>query len=160
MITDPLRYAPRFAEAGADAISFHVEAVADAPAAARAIRALGVAAGVSLNPATPLEALDGLRGEVDFVLVMTVVPGFGGQKFMPEPLAKARRIAGEWRVAVGIDGGIGPETARAAGAAGAGILVAGSAVFGWPDLSIRIEAIRAAAEGGRRGGDGEPWIST
>jgi ribulose-phosphate 3-epimerase len=145
MISDPLKYAPLFAEAGADAISFHVEAVPDARAAARAIRALRVAVGVSLNPATPFGALEGLRGEVDFVLVMTVVPGFGGQKFMPGPLEKARRAAEEWKVPVAVDGGIAPDTAAAVFAAGARILVAGSAVFGGPDLAGRIAAIRAAA---------------
>jgi ribulose-phosphate 3-epimerase len=146
MIADPLAYAPKFVEAGADAVTFHVEAVADARAAARAIRGTGAAAGVCLNPATPFESLAGLRGEVDFVLVMTVVPGFGGQAFMPGPLEKIRRLAAEWGVPVAVDGGIGPDTAGAAAGAGARILVAGTAVFGGPDLAARIAAIRSAAE--------------
>lgn len=150
MITDPLAWAPRFAEAGADAITFHIETVDDPLAAARAIRALGVAAGVSLNPPTPMAALEPLRGAVDFALVMTVNPGFGGQSFMPGPLAKVRALASDWKIPVIVDGGVGPETAADAARAGATVLVAGTAVFGGPNLAQRIEAIRSAAEHARR----------
>ncbi|MHC4599565.1 MAG: ribulose-phosphate 3-epimerase [Planctomycetota bacterium] len=145
MITDPVTYAKPFVEGGADAVSFHIEVAEDPTAAAEAIRDLGVAVGVSLNPPTPLSALDPLRGRVDFVLVMTVNPGFGGQAFMREPLAKVKTLASEWNVPVIVDGGVDPETAPEAAGAGAHILVAGTAVFGGSDRRARIEAIRNAA---------------
>ena len=145
MIADPLKYAPRFAEAGADAISFHVETEKDPAATARAIRDLGVSTGVSLNPKTPFEALAPLKGLVDFVLVMTVQPGFGGQSFMEGPLPKMRRLRDEWGVTVAVDGGITEKTAPAAARAGATLFVAGSAVYGHEDLAARITALRKAA---------------
>ncbi|MHC5035725.1 MAG: ribulose-phosphate 3-epimerase [Planctomycetota bacterium] len=151
MITDPLKYAPTFAQAGADGITFHIEVVDDPPAAAAAIRDLGVAVGVSLNPPTPLSTLDPLRGKVDYALVMTVNPGFGGQAFMPEPLAKVEVLAREWGIPVIVDGGVSAETAPAVAAAGARILVAGTAVFGGRNLRERIDSLRAAATAANRG---------
>lgn len=148
MIDEPLRYAPRFAEAGADAVTFHVETTPDPAAAADAIRNTGVAVGVSLNPPTPLRALDPLEGRVDYVLVMTVHPGFGGQAFLEDQVPKIETLAETWKVPVFVDGGIGPGTARRAVAAGARVLIAGTAVFKGADLEASIRAIRDAATAG------------
>ncbi|MHC5040192.1 MAG: ribulose-phosphate 3-epimerase [Planctomycetota bacterium] len=145
MITDPVRYAPDFVKAGADGVTFHIEVTEDPVAAASAIRELGVCVGVSLNPPTPLEALDPLRGKVDYVLVMTVNPGFGGQSFMPGPLEKVEALSTDWKIPVIVDGGVGPGTAPQVARAGSRILVAGTAVFGGTDRKARIDAIRSAA---------------
>jgi ribulose-phosphate 3-epimerase len=147
MICDPLALAPRFVTAGADLLTVHCEAVADLPAALAALRKLGVKAGVSLNPDTPLDAIRNILGDVDLVLVMSVNPGFGGQEFIASALDKVRELrrlkdAGKIRAMISIDGGINPDTAKLAIAAGADILVAGSAVFGSSDHAAQIKAIR------------------
>jgi len=138
-----------FAEAGADIITVHPEAGPHLHRTVQRIRSLGKKAGVSLNPATPAKALDYVLGEIDLVLVMSVNPGFGGQKFITGQLKKveavASRIAKEGLdVTVEVDGGIDPETARSALAAGATALVAGTAAFrGGPDhYSANIRALR------------------
>ena len=140
-----------FAEAGADIITVHPEAGPHLHRTVQRIKSLGKKAGVSLNPATPAKALDYVLDEVDLVLVMSVNPGFGGQKFIPSQLRKieaiANRVAKESLGAqIEVDGGIDPETARQAVSAGANILVAGTAAFkgGPSDYAANIEALRGA----------------
>lgn len=153
MIADPLKYAPRFVEVGAGLITLHIETVSDPRAAVRAIRALGVQVGVSLNPGTPAEALDAVLPDLDLVLVMTVWPGFGGQTFIHDCLPKIRALADRLRPeqSLQVDGGINRATAKLVSAAGADTLVAGSAVFGDEDPPAAIAALRQAAEAGRAG---------
>src|SRR6476620_5677879 len=131
MIDDPDRWAPGYAEAGAANVTFHVEAAADPVRTARAIRSAGALAGLSVKPNTPLEPYLELLRDFDTLLVMTVEPGFGGQDFMPEVLAKVamvRRLvdAGELTIVVEIDGGINADTSEAAAEAGVDCFVAGS----------------------------------
>jgi ribulose-phosphate 3-epimerase len=154
MITPPDPYLAAFAAAGADTITVHVEACADLRNALEAIRALGKRAGVAVNPETPARAIEGAVGLLDQVIVMSVNPGFGGQAFMPAMLDKVRAVAALTAgraVDIEIDGGIGPETAGPAAAAGANVLVAGAAIFGagpWK-YAENIAAIRTAAETAR-----------
>src|SRR5205823_1462920 len=128
MISEPLRYAPAFRKAGADNITFHVEAVADPAAAAREIRKLGCRVGITLRPGTPVEAVWPALEHVDLVLVMSVEPGFGGQSFMPDQLEKVRavkqRIGPQQRIE--IDGGINANTAKLAREAGVDWFVVGN----------------------------------
>ena len=138
-----------FADAGADTITVHPEAGPHLHRTVQRVRALGKKAGVSLNPATPAKALDYVIGEIDLVLVMSVNPGFGGQKFITGQLKKieavANRVAKEnLDVVIEVDGGIDPETARQAAAAGANVLVAGTAAFrGGPTAyAANIRALR------------------
>lgn len=149
MIDRPVRYIKAFAEAGADIITVHTEA--DVPeavtAALRAIRAEGKRAALSIKPGTPAEALLPWLRELDMVLVMTVEPGFGGQTFMADQLPKIRKVREMIdRINPGceleVDGGIGPDTAKLAVEAGANVLVAGSAIYGAPDISARISLLR------------------
>ena len=145
MITDPLRYAPAMAKAGAQNLTFHVE-VADDPAhVAREIRKLGCNVGITLNPATPVERLWPALDLVDVVLVMSVVPGFSGQKFMPEVLPKVTAVKKRLRPGqrVEIDGGINPQTIRQAREAGADWFVVASAIFDQPDRAAAISQLRA-----------------
>ncbi len=150
MIDDPDRWAPPYAELGARNVTFHVEAAADAAQTARAIRSAGALAGLALKPATPLEAyLDLLRG-FDTLLVMTVEPGFGGQDFMADMLAKVREArrrvqSGHLKLFIEVDGGINDETIVAAAEAGADVFVAGSAVYGKDDRPAAVDALRARA---------------
>jgi ribulose-phosphate 3-epimerase len=150
MIDDPDRWAPRYAEAGAANVTFHVEAAADPVRTARAIRAAGALAGLSVKPGTPLEPyLDVLR-EFDTLLIMTVEPGFGGQPFLPEVLPKVRVArehvrSGHLRLFVEVDGGISADTIEAAAAAGADVFVAGSAVYGADDPGKAVEELRVRA---------------
>jgi ribulose-phosphate 3-epimerase len=150
MIDDPDRWAPGYAEAGAANVTFHVEAAKDAVQTARAIRAAGALAGLSVKPGTPLEPyLDVLR-EFDTLLVMTVEPGFGGQAFMPEVLPKVRLArehvaAGHLRLFIEVDGGIAADTIEAAAEAGADVFVAGSAVYGADDPARAVAALRDTA---------------
>lgn len=149
MIADPAKYAPAFVEAGSSGITFHIEAVEKPKEIVRQIRSLGVKVGVSLNPGTPAEAIAPILAEVDIVLVMTVWPGFGGQKFMHECLDKIDRIArqlgdGQW---LEVDGGINLDTAPLAVAAGADTLVAGSFVFRSEDPALTLHDLRRAALG-------------
>lgn len=137
MIDDPSRYAEVFAAAGADWITFHYEAMTDAEACRRLaekIRTLGVRPGISIKPKTPVSVLKDLSSEFDMVLVMSVEPGFGGQKFDPAALMKIRQLrawaeAGKQDLRIEVDGGINEETGRACREAGADVLVAGSYVF-------------------------------
>jgi ribulose-phosphate 3-epimerase len=149
MIERPDHYAPRFAEAGADSITVHVETEAkhDVARTLRSIRALGCRAGLTLNPATPFELVEPHLPEIDLLLVMTVHPGFGGQSFRPEMMAKVQR-ARALRDSLGanyqieVDGGINPATAAISRANGATVLVAGTSIFHAPDYGAAIRALK------------------
>ena len=150
MITDPDRYLEAFAEAGASMMSVHVEVLPHLHRTVHAIKALGVKAGVVLNPSTPVAALEQIAPDVDFVLVMSVNPGFGGQSFIQASERKVRAVrelldrAGN-PAPVEIDGGIDLTTVGRVVTAGARILVAGSAVFHAPDPEAATRALKAAA---------------
>jgi len=149
MIAEPDRYLEDFAAAGADIISVHVEACLHLHRTISQIRELGKSPAVALNPATSVHTLFPILGLIDMVLLMTVNPGFGGQKFIVEVVPKIKQVAKEIRqrglnVAVQVDGGIDPETAAIAVSAGANVLVAGSAIFGSPNIKTAITAIRQA----------------
>jgi ribulose-phosphate 3-epimerase len=150
MIDDPDRWAPDYAEAGAANVTFHVEAARDAVQTARAIRKAGALAGLGVKPGTPLEPyLDVLR-EFDTLLVMTVEPGFGGQRFMSDVLPKVRLArqqvgSGHLKLFIEVDGGIDADTIAAAAEAGADVFVAGSAVYDACDPGKAVEALRVAA---------------
>jgi ribulose-phosphate 3-epimerase len=149
MISEPQRYIDAFLDAGANLISIHIEAEPHLQRALQMIRDGGAKAGVALNPATPAESLTSAIEFCDYILVMTVNPGFGGQKFLEPVVPKIRQIRRliEERgvsVAIEVDGGIDARTAPMVAAAGASILVAGSAVFGRPDRGAAIESIRNA----------------
>ncbi len=138
-------YVEAFARAGADRIIVHAEATTHLDRTLQLVRAQGKLAGVSLNPATPEAAVEYVLDKIDLVLVMTVNPGFGGQKFLDSQVEKIRRLGAMTRgrgIRIEVDGGITPETAPLAVAAGASVLVAGSAVFGRPDYAKAIEALR------------------
>ena len=147
MITDPEAYIPAFRRAGADWISFHVEAGRDAGRLIDLIRNEGARPAMALNPDTGLLRLRPFLPRLDMVLVMSVFPGFGGQRFIPEVLGKIRELrdAG-YEGLIEVDGGIDPETAPLAAEAGADVLVAGSAVFGTPDRKAAIATIRQGAD--------------
>jgi ribulose-phosphate 3-epimerase len=150
MIEEPDRYVEDFVAAGANMVSVHVEAVPHLHRTVHLIKKLGARAGVVLNPATPASLLEDIAGEVDFVLVMSVNPGFGGQAFIPNSLPKLRRVrevlarAGS-SAPIEIDGGIDLTNVADVVAAGASILVAGSAIFGTADAEQATRALRAAA---------------
>jgi ribulose-phosphate 3-epimerase len=150
MIEDPARWAPPYAEAGAYNVTFHAEATDDPVAVARDIRAAGAKAGLSVKPGTAIEPYLEILPNFDTLLVMSVEPGFGGQKFMPEVLTKVaavRRLvdAGELTIVVEIDGGINADTIEAAAEAGVDCFVAGSAVFGAEDPGRAVESLRRQA---------------
>jgi ribulose-phosphate 3-epimerase len=150
MIEDPDRYIEAFAEAGAAMISVHVEVLPHLHRTVHAIKALGVRAGVVLNPATPIAALQEIAGDLDFVLVMSVNPGFGGQTFIPRSDAKVRDMRAMLDAAgndalVEIDGGIDLRNVGRVVAAGARMIVAGSAVFNTPDPERAVRELKAAA---------------
>ncbi|MBQ7541223.1 MAG: ribulose-phosphate 3-epimerase [Clostridia bacterium] len=152
MITDPIRYVEDFRKAGADGITFHIEAADDPAAVLDAIRALGCRAAVSVKPATPAEAVFPLLEKADMVLVMTVEPGFGGQSFMGDMCEKIRALRHECTkrglsTDIEVDGGIDEITVADAAAAGANVFVAGSAVFRSADAKATIASLRRIAEG-------------
>ena len=150
MITDPDRYIDAFAEAGAAMISVHVEVLPHLHRTVHAIKALGVKAGVVLNPSTPVGSLEEIAADADYVLVMSVNPGFGGQTFIPRSESKVRDVralldrAGN-SAPVEIDGGIDLQTVGRVVSAGARILVAGSAIFHTPDPERAARELKAAA---------------
>jgi ribulose-phosphate 3-epimerase len=151
MITKPDHFLPQFVKAGADLITVHVESEADHDIATTlsAIRNAGCLAGLALNPATPLREVEPYLDQIDLLLVMTVVPGFGGQSFMPEVMPKieeAIRLRHQRGLSfhLEVDGGIDPATAVTATSAGANVLVAGSSTFKAPDMSTAVRAIREA----------------
>lgn len=148
MIVSPEKYVARFAEAGADLVTFHLEATDDPARCVALIRRAGAKAGVSVKPATPVEALREVLPLVDLVLVMSVEPGFGGQSFIPGSLDKIRALRAMIReqglgTIVEVDGGISARNAREVFDAGADALVAGSAVFGAEDPEAEIARILA-----------------
>ena len=150
MIEDPDRWAPAFAEAGAQSVTFHAEAARAPIRLARQLRAMGVRAGLGLKPATPVEPYLDLLTEFDMILVMTVEPGFGGQTFLDVCLPKVARTraavtAAGLDVWVQVDGGVSAETIGRCAEAGADVFVAGSAVYGAADAAERIATLRAAA---------------
>jgi ribulose-phosphate 3-epimerase len=151
MITPADPYIAAFARAGADIITVHAEAGPHLHRSLQAIKAEGKKAGVAINPATPVSALEHVIDDIDLLLVMSVNPGFGGQTFIPESLNKirqARALIGSHDIDLEVDGGITAENARAIAAAGANVLVAGSSVYGGNDAATyasRIAAIRTAA---------------
>jgi ribulose-phosphate 3-epimerase len=152
MIVEPERYLEAFAAAGADVISVHVEASPHLERTLAEIRRLGKRAGVVLNPHTPEESIRYVLGNVDLVLVMSVNPGFGGQKFLPAVLPKIRALrkmidAAGLDIDLEVDGGVAADTAQQVVQAGARVLVAGNAIFGQRDRAAAISAIRAAASG-------------
>jgi ribulose-phosphate 3-epimerase len=149
MISEPGRYAQQFVEAGASMVSVHVEADAHLHRTLASIKAAGAQAGVVLNPATPIESLTEALPFADYVLVMSVNPGFGGQKFIANSIDKLRRLKRmieERRldVRLEIDGGIDLENVATVVAAGAEIIVAGSAIFGTPDPEAAVRGLREA----------------
>ncbi len=150
MISEPDRYAEAFAEAGASMISVHVEVLPHLHRSIAFIKSLGVKAGVVLNPATPVGALEEIAGDVDYVLVMSVNPGFGGQKFIPRSEHKVRAVralldgAGN-HVPIEIDGGIDLSNIACVVAAGVEIVVAGSAIFNTPNPAAATAALKRAA---------------
>jgi len=154
MIVEPEKYVPDFAKAGADVITVHAEACPHLHRVVHQIKECGAKAGVALNPGTSLSAVEELLGDVDLFLIMTVNPGFGGQKFISSMTDKIKRLRtmlnelGRQDVHIEVDGGISAATAGLVTAAGADVLVAGSAVYGAPD---RAEAIRVLREAARRG---------
>ena len=148
MISQPVRYAEAFVQAGASCITFHVEAVEDAAGAIKAIHALGVGAGVSIKPATPVEDILPILDQVEMVLVMSVEPGFGGQKFMPAAVDKIAALDAYRRehglgFRISVDGGVNSQTGALCTAAGADILVAGSQVFAAADPAAAVAELRA-----------------
>src|SRR6202000_466452 len=151
MIVEPERYVAEFADAGADSISVHVEASTHLQRTLHQLRELKVQAGVVLHPHTSEVFLHYVLGDLDLILLMSVNPGFGGQRFLPSVLPKLQAVrkliddAG-FPIELEVDGGIAPDTAARVVAAGASMLVAGNAVFGQPDRRAAINALRAAAE--------------
>jgi ribulose-phosphate 3-epimerase len=151
MVEDPDRLLGAYLDAGAARVAVHAEAAVHLDRTLEAIRSRGAAAGGALNPATPLAALDEVLERCDFVLLMSVNPGFAGQAFLDHVLDKVRRLARRLalagaRQAIEIDGGIGIGTIGAARAAGASVFVAGSSVYGAADPAAAIRALRARAE--------------
>lgn len=147
MISRPDHYLPRFLEAGADVVTVHVEANHEVGETLGRIREGGAMAGLALNPATPLQEVVPYFDRIDLLLCMTVVPGFGGQAFMPEVLEKVRaaaamRDAGGHDFHIEVDGGIGADTASRCFAAGANVMVAGSSTFRAADMAAALAAIR------------------
>ena len=149
MIVEPGRYAEQFAKAGARMVSIHIEADPNAHRTLSSIRAAGAKAGIVMNPATSLSTLDEVIKFVDYVLVMSVNPGFGGQEFIPESLDKVRRLRKMidergLKVRIEIDGGVNADNIAEVTGAGAEIIVAGSAIFGAPDPAVALRQLREA----------------
>lgn len=153
MIQHPQKYLKSFREAGGDTLVFHAEAAGEPAALLREIHDLGAEAGAALRPDTPLERIEPILGEVDQVLIMSVYPGFSGQGFRPEVLPKARQARRRLdeigsRADLSMDGGITPETIRAAAGAGATFFVCGNSVFGGGDIADNLARLRRAASEG------------
>ncbi|WIW27189.1 ribulose-phosphate 3-epimerase [Bacillus inaquosorum] len=150
MIEEPDRYIPAFAKAGADILSVHAEACPHLHRTIQLIKEQGVKAGVVLNPHTPVQVIEHVFGDLDLVLLMTVNPGFGGQKFIHSVLPKIKEVKrmaderGKKDLLIEVDGGVNKETAPLVIEAGANLLVAGSAVYGQPDRKKAISEIRGS----------------
>ncbi|GGL20682.1 ribulose-phosphate 3-epimerase [Planomonospora parontospora subsp. antibiotica] len=152
MIEDPDRWAPAYAEAGAGSVTIHAEAARAPVRTLRQIRAAGARSGFALNPATAVEPYEDLLGEIDMLLLMTVEPGFGGQKFLDVVLPKIRRARAlierhGGQIWLQVDGGVAAETIERCAEAGADVFVAGNAVYGAGDPAAAVDALRALAAG-------------
>jgi ribulose-phosphate 3-epimerase len=148
MIVEPERYLADFVTAGADQITVHVEASTHLQRTLAQVRELGAKAGAALNPSTPHDVLDWVLDDLDLVLVMSVNPGFGGQRFIPSAYAKLREITARVSarpIDISVDGGVKLEHVAPLVAHGATVLVAGSAIFGAPDPGAEVQRMRAAA---------------
>ncbi|WP_404393337.1 ribulose-phosphate 3-epimerase [Humibacillus xanthopallidus] len=150
MIEDPDRWAPKYAEAGCQSVTFHIEAARDPRTLARGLRAAGARASMALKPATPFAPYEDLLPELDMVLVMTVEPGFGGQSFMADQMPKVREVREAVRrhggeIWVQVDGGVSADTIEQCAEAGADVFVAGSAVYGAEDAAAAVDELRALA---------------
>jgi ribulose-phosphate 3-epimerase len=148
MISEPGRYLKAFRQAGADLMTIHIEAVPDPRDLLREIRSLGAGAGLSLNPPTPIDTIAPFVNEVDLVLVMSVMPGFGGQKFQAVALEKLRwlREHAPPEVLLSVDGGVNAETIGACARAGAELFVTGTALLGWDNYQTRLAELRSLAQ--------------
>jgi len=144
MIENPERYIEAFAKAGADVITFHIEAAKHAHRLVQQIKGLGIKVGVSLNPATHISSIEHIKNDVDMILVMTVNPGFGGQEFIEAMLPKISSLS-EGKAEIQVDGGIGPQNIAKVISAGANIIVAGSSIFGAPSPAEAIKELRRKA---------------
>ena len=142
MIEDPIRWVDDYRKAGADMITFHVEAAADVPATIKKIRSLNAKVGMSLRPRTPVSLLQPFLSEIDLILVMTVETGFGGQSFMPEMVEKVKTLRSQFKGFISVDGGINTQTAKTCVDAGANVLVAGTAIFGQKDRRQALQSLR------------------
>jgi ribulose-phosphate 3-epimerase len=146
MITEPIRYIPRFAEAGADIISFHTEAAEDVSATLDVLRKTGKKSALAIKPGTPAEVLFPYLDQLDMALVMTVEPGFGGQRFIHETMEKVRILREKAPLLdIQVDGGINAETAAIAREAGANNLVSGSYLFSAEDMSLAAQLVRTGS---------------
>jgi ribulose-phosphate 3-epimerase len=148
MISEPARYVHQFRQAGADLLTVHIEVLSDPRPLLKEIRSLGAAAGISLNPPTPLQTLDGCLDLCDLVLVMSVMPGFGGQQFEPVALDKLRRLRATVgsNVLLSVDGGVNLETVGACAEAGADMFVTGSALFSQDNYGPFIQEMTGLAK--------------
>lgn len=152
MIQDPIKYIDNFVKAGADMITFHVESDSDVSKTIEAIHSKGIKAGIAVKPKTGAEAVKKYIADVDMILVMTVEPGFGGQKFMADMMPKLKEIhdmcvaAGREDMLIQVDGGIDNTTAPQVAANGANVLVAGSALFSKDDYKEAVDALRLSAQ--------------
>jgi ribulose-phosphate 3-epimerase len=152
MLTDPDRFLGAFADAGAASIAVHVEVLPHLHRTLQEIRRLGCRAGVAINPSTPVGALEEITDELDYVIVMSVNPGFGGQAFIPRSESKVRAVrtlldrAGR-DASIAVDGGVDVSNAARLSAAGADILIAGASIFGQPDPAAATRSLAAAANG-------------
>jgi ribulose-phosphate 3-epimerase len=149
MVTDPAHFAERFAEAGADSITFHAEAATDPRKLIARLRRLKLGVGVTLRPGTTLESIQAALADVDLVLVMTVEPGYGGQEFLQNMLERIQALRGMLKPAqrLEVDGGINPVTAARCRRCGADVYVAGESLFGAPDIPAAVRALREAVGG-------------
>jgi ribulose-phosphate 3-epimerase len=147
MVDNPMRHFPQIARAGGDSATFHFEVTDDVPATIAAARAHGLEVGVAFNPESEPEAVAAVAADADLVLCMSIHPGYGGQEFMPEALDRIRRLRGALpdRVHVQVDGGIDEANVGAVRAAGATLVVAGTAVFRRPDIAAAYRALAEAA---------------
>jgi len=150
MIEEPLKFLDPFAEAGANSLTIHAEAVENLPRAIAAMRRADVRVGLSIKPRTPLRLIENVLDQVDLVLVMTVEPGFSGQEMLPSTINKVRQLAArrerdKMKFLIQVDGGINTKTAGLAVAAGANVLVAGSSVFNGGSVTQNIESLLQAA---------------
>ena len=150
MIEEPIRYLNDFVKAGADIVTFHLEACSDPKKMIQAIRDKEVKCGLAISPATPVEQIIPYLPDIDMALIMTVVPGFGGQALIPETLEKVRTVrryaeSQNLKLDIQVDGGLTPDNVGRATAAGANIIVAGSSVFGAKKPSVAIARMREAA---------------